>query len=357
MTDAPAVPLHAVLSALADPVRLEMVRRLHREQRPLALGTACGVIYGFVALLSKAVVDIFTHEGLSVLVGSWQFYGLIGLALTGTVVQQYSFNAGPLAQSLPAMTIFEPIVAFGLGYMVLGEKFLIDSTAGWLVMVAALGVCVLIGAVNGALVTLLKLPPFIVTLGMFTIVAAATQLYAGSQTYRVADGPLTFLGKGFDVAGFPLTLGLLVLLIVYAATWYVLNRTATGRHVYAVGGNPVSASLAGIKTSKTIFGVYLVSGLIAAIAAWAALGRIPTADPNAFQTANLDTITAVVIGGTSLFGGRGSVLGTLVGALIVGVLRNGLTLVGIDNLYQNIATGVLVIAAVALDQISRRRLQ
>lgn len=85
--------------------------------------------------------------------------------------------------------------------------------------------------------------------------------------------------------------------------------------------------------------------------------RIPTADPNAFQTANLDTITAVVIGGTSLFGGRGSVLGTLVGALIVGVLRNGLTLVGIDNLYQNIATGVLVIAAVALDQLSRRRLQ
>ncbi|AUN42052.1 ABC transporter permease [Tsukamurella tyrosinosolvens] len=241
-----------------------------------------------------------------------------------------------------------------LGTVVLAK---VAGTDPVLAMVAALGVCMLIGAVNGALVTLLKLPPFIVTLGMFTIVAAATQLYAGSQTYRVADGPLTFLGKGFDVAGFPLTLGLLVLLIVYAATWYVLNRTATGRHVYAVGGNPVSASLAGIKTSKTIFGVYLVSGLIAAIAAWAALGRIPTADPNAFQTANLDTITAVVIGGTSLFGGRGSVLGTLVGALIVGVLRNGLTLVGIDNLYQNIATGVLVIAAVALDQISRRRLQ
>jgi len=241
-----------------------------------------------------------------------------------------------------------------LGTVVLAKVAGTDPVLG---MVVALGVCVLIGAVNGALVTVLKLPPFIVTLGMFTIVAAATQLYAGSQTYRVADGPLTALGTGFSLFGFPLTLGLLVLLIVYAVAWYVLNRTATGRHVYAVGGNPVSASLAGIKTSKTIFGVYLASGVIAAIAAWAALGRIPTADPNAFQTANLDTITAVVIGGTSLFGGRGSVLGTLVGALIVGVLRNGLTLVGIDNLYQNIATGVLVIAAVALDQISRRRLQ
>ncbi|RDH13340.1 ABC transporter permease, partial [Tsukamurella pulmonis] len=241
-----------------------------------------------------------------------------------------------------------------LGTVVLAK---VAGTDPVLAMAAALGVCLLIGAINGALVTVIKLPPFIVTLGMFTIVAAATQLYAGSQTYRVADGPLTFLGKGFDVAGFPLTLGLLALLVVYAVAWYVLNRTATGRHVYAVGGNPVSASLAGIKTSKTVFGIYLASGLIAAIAAWAALGRIPTADPNAFQTANLDTITAVVIGGTSLFGGRGSVLGTLVGALIVGVLRNGLTLVGIDNLYQNIATGVLVIAAVALDQLSRRRLQ
>ena len=130
------------LLGLATLVALGVAGHKFREQRPLALGTACGVIYGFVALLSKAVVDIFTHEGLSVLVGSWQFYGLIGLALTGTVVQQYSFNAGPLAQSLPAMTIFEPIVAFGLGYMVLGEKFLIDSTAGWLVMMAALGVMI-----------------------------------------------------------------------------------------------------------------------------------------------------------------------------------------------------------------------
>ena len=128
---------------LATLVALGVAGHKFREQRPLALGTACGVIYCFVALLSKAVVDIFTHEGLSVLVGSWQFYGLIGLALTGTVVQQYSFNAGPLAHSLPAMTIFEPIVAFGLGYMVLGEKFLIDTAVGWAIMLIALTVMVL----------------------------------------------------------------------------------------------------------------------------------------------------------------------------------------------------------------------
>src|SRR5690606_29071073 len=109
------------------------------------------------------------------------------------------------------------------------------------------------------------------------------------------------------------------------------------------------------RSDRVIFSVYVVSGVIAMIAAWAALGRIPNADPNAYQNANLETITAVVIGGTSLFGGRGGVLGTLIGTLIVGVLRNGLTLAGVDNLYQNIATGALVIVAVAVDQFMRRK--
>ena len=142
---------------------------------------------------------------------------------------------------------------------------------------------------------------------------------------------------------------------VYIVAWYALTQTAGGRHVYAVGGSPEAARLSGIKSTRVLMSVYILTGVIAALAAWAALGRIPNADPNAYQNANLETITAVVIGGTSLFGGRGGVLGTLVGTLIVGVLRNGLTQAGVDNLYQNIATGVLVILAVALDQFARRR--
>jgi fructose transport system permease protein len=220
---------------------------------------------------------------------------------------------------------------------------------------AALLICVAVGAVNGTLVTIFKLPPFIVTLGTFTAVSAATQLFAGSTTYPVQDSVLTFLGTSIGSGTTRTTLGVVVLILVYAFTWYALTQTAGGRHIYAVGGSPTAARLAGIKTNRTLFSAYIFTGVIAAIAAWAALGRIPTADPNAFQTANLDTITAVVIGGTSLFGGRGSVVGTLIGTLIVGVLRNGLTLVGVDNLYQNIATGVLVIVAVAFDQFARRR--
>jgi fructose transport system permease protein len=224
-------------------------------------------------------------------------------------------------------------------------------------MLVALAVCLAVGATNGALVTFLRLPPFIVTLGTFTAVAAATQLYAGSATYPVTSGALTFLNNGFGIGPFRTTLGVAVLVIVYGVAFYALTQTAGGRHVYAVGGSPTASRLTGIKTGRTLFSVYLITGVVAAIGAWAALGRIPNADPNAFQTANLDTITAVVIGGTSLFGGRGSILGTLIGTLIVGVLRNGLTLIGVDNLYQNIATGILVILAVAFDQFARRRTQ
>ncbi|RKW71387.1 ABC transporter permease [Galactobacter caseinivorans] len=222
-------------------------------------------------------------------------------------------------------------------------------------MVIAMIVCVGLGALNGALVTVLRLPPFIVTLGTFTAIVAATRLLAGSETYQVTSPLLTFLGNTFKIGTFTTTYGVVVMLLVYAIMGYALTQTAWGRHVYAVGGNPNGALLSGVKTRRNMFSVYIVSGVIALIAAWAALGRISTADSNAYQNANLDTITAVVIGGTSLFGGRGGVLGTLIGTLIIGVLRSGLTLAGVDSLYQNIATGALVIVAVAVDQFTRRR--
>ncbi|MBM9468368.1 ABC transporter permease [Nakamurella leprariae] len=230
-----------------------------------------------------------------------------------------------------------------------------DASGSFLALLVVLVLCALIGAVNGGLVTSLRLPPFIVTLGTFTILYATTQLVAGSATYQVPDGPLTVLGETFRIGGFVTTYGVVAMVLVYAVAWYALSQTAGGKHVYAVGGSPEAARLSGIRSNRVLMSVYVLTGVIAAIAAWAALGRIPNADPNAYQNANLETITAVVIGGTSLFGGRGSVLGTLVGTLIVGVLRNGLTQAGVDNLYQNIATGVLVIAAVALDQLARRR--
>ncbi|MGC3956254.1 MAG: hypothetical protein QM804_18765 [Propionicimonas sp.] len=134
-----------------------------------------------------------------------------------------------------------------------------------------------------------------------------------------------------------------------------MSRTAWGTHVYAVGDSPNAAKLNGIKVDRVLLSVYVVAGVVYAIGAWLAMGRTPIADPSAYQTANLDSITAVVIGGTSLFGGRGGVVGTLVGTLIVVVLQNGLTQAGINSLYQQIATGALVVVAVLVDQIIRRK--
>jgi len=277
-----------------------------------------------------------------------------------SLILQQSVVIGILAVG-QTMIILTAGIDLSIGAIMVLGTIVMAKTAGasgaFVALLTALLVCAILGAVNGGLVTWLKLPPFIVTLGTYTIIYSATQLLAGSATYPVAEGPLTWLGTTFKIGSFTTTYGVVVMLGAYAVVWYALTQTAGGRHVYAVGGSPEAARLSGIKSGRVLMSVYILTGLIAALAAWAALGRIPNADPNAYQNANLETITAVVIGGTSLFGGRGSVLGTLVGTLIVGVLRNGLTQAGVDNLYQNIATGILVILAVTLDQLARRRNQ
>ena len=144
------------------------------------------------------------------------------------------------------------------------------------------------------------------------------------------------------------------MVLLFGAVWYALNWTAWGKHVYATGDDPNAAQLAGVRTDRVLVSVYIVAGSICGLAAWALIGRIGSVSPQAGMTANLDSITAVVIGGTSLFGGRGSVVGTLIGALIVGVLRNGLALSGVDVLWQEFGVGLLIIIAVALDQWIRR---
>jgi fructose transport system permease protein len=144
------------------------------------------------------------------------------------------------------------------------------------------------------------------------------------------------------------------MLALYGFTWFALRETAAGRHVYAVGNNPEASRLTGIATQRVLFGVYALAGVLYGIAALLSVARTGVGDPNAGQTDNLDAITAVVIGGTSLFGGRGAILGSLVGALIVGVFRNGLTLMGVSSVYQILITGILVILAVGTDQLSRR---
>jgi fructose transport system permease protein len=212
----------------------------------------------------------------------------------------------------------------------------------------------LFGLLNGLLVTRIKLPPFIVTLGTLNIAFAITQLYSKSQTVTDIPEGMTFLGNTLKMGSTSIAYGVVLMLALYLVTWLWLRETAPGRHIYAVGNSPEATRLTGIPTDRVLLGVYVLAGVFYGIASLLSVARTGAGDPNAGQTENLDAITAVVLGGTSLFGGRGIILGTLVGAMIVGVFRNGLTLMGVSSVYQILVTGILVILAVATDQMSRK---
>ncbi|MCY4461209.1 MAG: ABC transporter permease [Albidovulum sp.] len=215
------------------------------------------------------------------------------------------------------------------------------------------------GMVNGWMVAVMKLPPFIVTLGTWQIVLAANFLYSANETIRSQDieanAPLLhLLGSKFSVGGAVFTYGVVFLLVLVLLLAYVLRHTAWGRHVYAVGDDPEAAELSGVDVRRTLISVYGLAGLICAFAGWALIGRIGSVSPTSGQLLNIESITAVVIGGISLFGGRGSILGAFFGALIVGVFTLGLRLAGADAQWTFLLIGVLIIAAVAVDQWIRK---
>ncbi len=218
-----------------------------------------------------------------------------------------------------------------------------------------LTVCVAFGLLNGLIVTGLRLPPFIVTLGTLNIAFALTHIVSNEETVSNLPAPLTFFGNTFQLNTTTITYGSVLALALALVTWFVLSQTIGGRHIYATGNNPDAARLAGVRTRRVLLAVYTGAGLLYGIAALVLIGRTGVGDPQAGQSDNLDSITAVVVGGTSLFGGRGGVVGTVIGTLIVGIFRNGLQLMGVAAIYQFLITGVLVIVAVAVDQLSRRR--
>ena len=227
---------------------------------------------------------------------------------------------------------------------------------GAIALILGLACGTAMGALNGFLVTRIKLPPFIVTLGTLTIFFSLNSVVSNSETVRGSDMPglMTWTGNSIPIGNFRLTYGSIIMLLLFGFFFYALSRTAWGKHVYATGDDAEAARLAGIRTSRVLFSVYTVAGLLYAIGGWILIGRLASASPNVGTEYNLDSITAVVLGGTSLFGGRGSVIGTLIGALIVGVFRNGLQLAGVEVVWQGFAIGTLVLVAVSLDQWIRK---
>ena len=245
--------------------------------------------------------------------------------------------------------------AMVLSSVVIGNAAAGMGVPGILALLIGLVTGLVTGLINGMLVTRLNLPPFIVTLGTLSIFTALTLLLSNGATVQGNKLPdiITWTGSTFHI-GVDVTFGVLLMLVLYVVIAFALGRTAWGRHVYAVGDDKEAARLSGIRVNRVLLSVYLVAGAIVAVAAWIQIGRDFGSSPNAAVDANLNAITAVVIGGISLFGGRGNVWGTLLGALIVGVFRNGLALAGLDVLYQTLAVGILVIVAVSIDQWIRK---
>ncbi len=249
-----------------------------------------------------------------------------------------------------------------LSAMVMGRFSTLYGMPTFLAIPLGVAIGTLMGTFNGLLVTKARIPPFIVTLGTLYIFKAINLWYTGSESVRNADleekaPSLLWFGTPLNIGSAAIIYGTFAMLLMAFFAWYLLNRTAWGRHVHAIGDDPDSAMLSGIQNDKTLISVYALAGLICGFGAWIAIGRVQSISPIAFETVNLDSITAVVIGGTSLFGGRASIVGSVLGAIIVGVFTTGLSLAGVDSYWQTFAQGCLVIIAVAIDQWLRRASQ
>ena len=246
-----------------------------------------------------------------------------------------------------------------LSSVVMGRLAVIAGVPVLLALPLGLLTGTIAGFINGIIIVRFRMPPFIVTLGTWSVYFALNLWYSKSETIRSQDieavAPLLqWLGRPIDVAGATLTYGAILMLLLFALFFYILNSTPFGRHIYAIGDDINAARLVGIRADRVLVAVYTVGGLICAIGGWALIGRIGSVSPQAGITSNIDSITAVVIGGISLFGGRGAIIGTLIGALIVGLFRNMLALAGVDVLWQSFTIGVLIIVSVAVDQWIRK---
>jgi fructose transport system permease protein len=328
--------------------------------------TAIPAIILIVSILAFGAIanNFMTASTLSLILKQVTVTGIVAIAQTIIIL-----TAG-IDLSVGAILVISAMVMGRLA--TLGVTFIIPFTSIELVTIPAMPVFLaipfgiatgtLMGVINGLLVTKARIPPFIVTLGTLYVFNALKFWYTGSESVRPADlaekaEGLLWFGTAFDIGGAKFIFGSIALILLALVAWYLLNRTAWGRHVTAVGDDPDAAMLSGVQINSTLVSVYALAGLICGFGAWVAIGRVGSMSPIAFETVNLDSITAVVIGGTSLFGGRASIAGSVLGAMIVGVFNTGLALAGVDSYWQLFASGCLVIIAVALDQWLRRASQ
>ena len=307
----------------------------------------------FVVMIVAVIVfglinpNFYRVNTLSVILQQVGIVGILGVAQAIVII-----TAG-IDLSVGAILVFTTVIMGQFSF-----RYGIPAELTIMIGIAAAG---LMGFCNGWMVARLKLPPFIVTLGTWQIILAANFIYSRNETIRSQDiaeqaSALQFWGTIFRIGDARVTYGVIAFLVLVIVMAYILSSTAWGRHVYAVGDDKEAAELAGVNTERTLIQVYTLAGLLCGIAAWVAIGRFGAISPGASTgvQGNIQSITAVVIGGISLFGGRGSIIGMFLGALIVGVFEMGLRMAGADAQWTFLLIGVLIIAAVTTDQWIRK---
>ncbi|BET04939.1 hypothetical protein MASAN616_08020 [Streptococcus sp. SN-1] len=292
---------------------------------------------------------------------------LIILMAVITIINSNFLTANNLLNLLLQVTS-NALIAFGMTFVILtggidlsvGSILALSSalTAGLLgsgmpvtlaILISLILGCIL-GVMNGLLISYGKLAPFIVTLATMTIFRGATLVYTNGNpiTKGLSDTFLfQFLGQGY-IVGIPFPV--IIMFIVFIILYVLLHKTAFGKSVYAIGGNEKAAYISGLKLNKVKIIIYSISGIMASISGLIITSRLSSAQPTAGASYEMDAIAAVVLGGTSLSGGKGRILGTLIGALIIGVLNNGLNIIGVSAFWQQVVKGVVILIAVLIDR-------
>jgi ribose transport system permease protein len=295
-----------------------------------------GIVIAFViicVLMSILSPVFFTVTNILNVVRQSSIFGVMAIGMTFVIL------TGGIDLSVGSILAVAGAIAAGM----------LKGGAGILpVVLLALVIGIGCGLANGLLITLGRIAPFVVTLGMMSIARSLTLIYTKGYPISGFTGPFRFIGGG-DLIAIPFPI--IVFLLTVVVAWLILTQTRLGRYTYAIGGNEETVKLSGINADfyKTI--VYVISGITAAISALILTSRLNSAEPVAGQGYELDVIAAVVIGGTSLAGGRGSVWGTLIGALLIGVINNGMNLLGISPYFQLLVKGLIIIGAVLLDRL------
>ncbi|EJL86874.1 MULTISPECIES: ABC transporter permease [unclassified Pantoea] len=309
------------------------------------------------ALLKFNLRDAGTLIGLIIIVVTFSFLSPVFFTVPNllNILQQSSINA------LIALGMTLVIISGGIDLSVgptaalsavLGATMMVAGVPVPVAIMATLGIGALCGVFSGTLIAYAGLQPFIVTLGGLSLFRAIALIYTGGNP--VFGIPMEFRSIiNSTVFGVPTPI--VIVAVIALLLWVVMNKTPLGEYILAVGGNEEAARVAGVPVKRTKVTVYIISGTLASLASLILIGRLGAAEPTIGNLWELDAIAAAAIGGASLMGGKGSIIGTLIGAIILGALRNGLTLLNIQAFYQLLATGLIIIIAMLIDRATRGR--